>query len=218
MDGMVNHELNADGILQWVSGKQDCPFDFDLDPYKFHAGADLRASVLEWAKRIVGNLRVGMGVHAFDIDRRCLIVALRSRLDAVAPLLPTEKKVKRTWKPIFKSRDGHRYFRGSDGVVGIADDSGSDPDCCEPADCPPLLLDQTRAMFLLNAYDSTYSIPVIDAKGQRSRTIAPADEASWLNQTFLLGYGERCVVCDRPVDVGRRCEAHGGNKQEASAK
>jgi hypothetical protein len=76
--------------------------------------------------------------------------------------------MKKDWKLIRRIKSGHSYWRREqDGAVGIADDSGTYPEDCEPADRPPLLLDRTRPVHL--GRDATL-VPVKHDDGDLSHT------------------------------------------------
>lgn len=87
------------------------------------------------------------------------------------------------WKKVRKIIGGHSYWERNDGEIGIADDSGSFPENCEPADNPPLLLDRTRPVLLAERH---YTIPVKHESGQQSVTIAGGFEALWVAMTYGL--------------------------------
>lgn len=91
--------------------------------------------------------------------------------------------MRKDWTKIRKIANGHSFWRRNDGEIGIADDSGSFPENCEPADKPPLLLDRSRPILLAERH---YSIPVKHEDGSQSVTIAGGFEALWVASEFQL--------------------------------
>jgi hypothetical protein len=92
--------------------------------------------------------------------------------------------MKKDWKLIRRIKSGHSYWRREqDGVVGIADDSGTYPEDCEPADRPPLLLDRTRPVHL--GRDATL-VPVKHDDGDLSHTPVGPFEAMWVATQFHM--------------------------------
>lgn len=87
------------------------------------------------------------------------------------------------WKKVRKIIGGHSYWERDDGEIGIADDSGSFPENCEPADNPPLLLDRERPIVLA---ENHYSIPIRNAHGAQQHTVASGFEALWVAMTYGL--------------------------------
>lgn len=86
------------------------------------------------------------------------------------------------WELIRRIHRGHSYWRhASDGAVGIADDSGTYPENCEPVDKPPLLLDRSRPVVI-----GTHgcSIPVQHEPAGESFTVATGFEALWVATSF----------------------------------
>lgn len=89
------------------------------------------------------------------------------------------------WELIRRIYGGHSYWRRkADGAIGIADDSGTYPEDCEPAGRPPLLLDQSRPV---DADGHRFLIPVQHEPHGRSFTVGSAFEALWVATTFGMG-------------------------------
>lgn len=86
------------------------------------------------------------------------------------------------WTLIRRIKGGHSYWRHKNGEIGIADDSGTYPENCEPADNPPLLLDRTRPVQL----GENNMVPLKNLDGGTSATPVSAFEALWIAMHFDL--------------------------------
>jgi hypothetical protein len=94
--------------------------------------------------------------------------------------------MKEDWTKIRKIRGGHSYWRrirNGASEVGIADDSGTYPENCEPADRPPLLLDQSRPVRI---GDSHCWVPLKHEDNSTSSTPTGGYEALWVAMTFEM--------------------------------
>lgn len=88
------------------------------------------------------------------------------------------------WTLVRKIKNGHAYWRRkNDGAIGIADDSGTYPENCEPADSPPLLLDRTRPVVI--GREGNY-VPLTTSTGRLSRTPVTGFEALWVAAQFCV--------------------------------
>ena len=106
--------------------------------------------------------------------------------------------MKSDWTLIRRIKGGHSYWeRKSDGAIGIADNSGTYPENCEPVDKPPLLLDRTRPISLGK---SGSCIPVTRNDGDNAHTFATAFEVFWV----AMKYNMRLLVSEswdtKPVE------------------
>jgi hypothetical protein len=90
--------------------------------------------------------------------------------------------MRKDWTLIRKIKGGHSYWRHKDGEVGIADDSGTYPENCEPVDNPPLLVDRSRPVQL----GEFNGVPVKHLNGRTSTTCASAFEALWVATQFHM--------------------------------
>ena len=92
--------------------------------------------------------------------------------------------MKSDWTLIRKIKRGHSYWtRNSDGAIGIADDSGTYPENCEPVDKPPVLLDRTRPVLL---GEHGCCVPVVRADDNNAHTITAPFEAFWVAMTYNM--------------------------------
>lgn len=92
--------------------------------------------------------------------------------------------MKKDWTKIKKIRGGHGYWRRiQDGAIGVADESGSYPENCEPCDQPPLLLDRSRPVTVGREGNM---IPVTNRTGDKSHTPASGFEALWVATQFHM--------------------------------
>ena len=91
--------------------------------------------------------------------------------------------MRKDWTLIRKIRGGHSYWRHKNGEIGIADDSGTYPEDCEPADDPPLLLDRSRPVVIGS---DLLSIPIKHLTGRTSHTPATGFEALWVASQFHM--------------------------------
>lgn len=102
--------------------------------------------------------------------------------------------MKKDWTLIRKIKGGHGYWRHKNGEIGIADNSGTYPEDCEPADKPPLLLDRSRPIVLS---DGMLSVPIKHLDGNTSHTPATGFEALWVATQFhmeIAAYEKGCVL------------------------
>lgn len=84
---------------------------------------------------------------------------------------------RKNWTLLRRIPGGHSYWQRTDGEIGIADDSGTYPEDCEPADEPPLLLDRGRPVVMGTGLNT---VPLKHASGRTSHTPVSGLEALWV--------------------------------------
>lgn len=90
---------------------------------------------------------------------------------------------RKDWTLIRRINGGHSYWQRVDGEIGIADDSGTYPENCEPSDNPPLLLDRAKPVVMGEQYAF---VPIKHENGRVSTTPVGGFEAMWVAVQFHM--------------------------------
>lgn len=84
------------------------------------------------------------------------------------------------WEYLHKPRGGHKFFRGENGRIAIADDSGSNPERTDEYCFNGVLYLDFDRPVVCNFTDGGFSIPLITEYGKKCSTYASLNEAVYV--------------------------------------